>query len=215
MNKKELTENTIEIAGKTALSVIPVGGALITCVWDAVKGNAAQKRLNDWKEKVEERLSTLELSLEEIGNNEIFTSTIIKATDVAIKTMEVKKREYLANAVLNSVETSMEESEVMMYLDMMDRYTAWHLKILCYFQNPKAFPGVDENNYLMGSPLQPMYKVFPELESNNSLVNKIVADLYNDGMLNTSSMNATMTGNGMVASRTTDLGNKFIGFITN
>lgn len=119
MDKKVLAENAIEIAGKTALSVIPVGGTLITCVWDAVKGNAAQKRLNDWKGKVEERLSMLECTLEEIGNNEMFTSTIMKATD------------------------------------------------------------------------------------------------NNDGMLNTSSMNGTMTGNGMVASRTTDLGNSFIGFITN
>lgn len=83
MQKNEVVENVVEIAGKTALSVIPVGGTLISCVWDAVKGNAAQKRLDDWKEKVEERLSKVELSIDEIGSNEIFTSTIMRATDIA------------------------------------------------------------------------------------------------------------------------------------
>ena len=213
MEKKELTENIVEIAGKTALSAIPIGGTLITCIWDAVKGNAIQKRLEDWKEKVEGRLAKVELSLDEIGSDEIFASTIMKATDIAIKTMEEQKREYLANAVLNSVNCKMEESIVMMYLDMVDRYTAWHLKILCYFRNPKAFPQVDESKYYMGSPLQPLYEVFPELSSNSALVNKMVKDMYNDGVLNTPDMNCTMTGSGMVASRTTDLGNSFVDFI--
>jgi hypothetical protein len=214
MQKNEVVENVVEIAGKTALSVIPVGGTLISCVWDAVKGNAAQKRLDDWKEKVEERLSKVELSIDEIGSNEIFTSTIMRATDIAIKTMEETKREYLANAVLNSVYLEIEESIVMMYLDMIDRYTEWHLKILCYFRNPKAYPGVDESQYYMGSPLHPMYSVFPELEKNSALVNRIIKDLYNDGVLNTENMNCSMTASGMVASRTTDLGNNFIKFIT-
>lgn len=40
-----MLQNFEEFAGKMALSVIPVKGTLIRCVWDAVKGNAAQKRL--------------------------------------------------------------------------------------------------------------------------------------------------------------------------
>ena len=36
---KNVALDTVEIIAKTALSVIPVGGALATAVYDAVKGN--------------------------------------------------------------------------------------------------------------------------------------------------------------------------------
>ena len=38
--------DTIEIVGKTALSTIPIGGALATSVYDVVKGNSLAKRFN-------------------------------------------------------------------------------------------------------------------------------------------------------------------------
>ena len=34
--------DVLEITGKTALSVIPIGGALATAIYDAVKGNVLQ-----------------------------------------------------------------------------------------------------------------------------------------------------------------------------
>ena len=51
MDDKKVTEiisgEIVEVAAKTALSVIPVGGALLTAVWDSDKGNAAQKRMDE------------------------------------------------------------------------------------------------------------------------------------------------------------------------
>lgn len=45
----------------------------------------------------------MEETLENIGENELFTSAMMRATDIAIKTAETAKREYLANAVYNSL----------------------------------------------------------------------------------------------------------------
>ncbi|MGN0331924.1 MAG: hypothetical protein ACI4D9_02695 [Lachnospiraceae bacterium] len=92
MDDKKVTEiiagEIVEVAAKTALSVIPVGGALITAVWDSVKGNVAQKRMDEWKCLIEERLSKLELSLEDIGNNENFTTAMLCSSEMVIKTAE-------------------------------------------------------------------------------------------------------------------------------
>ena len=50
--------------------------------------------------------------------------------------------------------------------------------------------------------------------SKKELLDKIVKDLQNDGMMSEGSyMHAGMTSNGVAASRTTDLGNKFLKFI--
>lgn len=211
---KDIASEVIEVSAKTALSLIPVGGELISGVWDAIKSNTAQKRLDEWKTLVEERLSKIEITLEDVGNNENFTSAMFQATELAIKTAENKKREYLANAVLNALTCPMEESLVMIFLNMIEKYTLWHLKILDFFQNPKKFKGVNVKKYCMGSPIQVLYDVYPDLKQYDSLVNQIVKELYSDGLMNTSSLSTMMTADGMVSSRTTKLGNQFIKFIT-
>jgi len=204
----------IEITAKTALSAIPVGGALITGVWDSIKSNCAQGRLKEWQMLVESRLSKVDVTLEEIGNNENFTSAMFQATELAIKTSERAKREYLANAVLNSLSCPFEESVVMMFLSMVGKYTLWHLKILDFFQDPKKFSQVNRNNYCMGSPKTVLFDVYPELSYKEAYVDRIVKELYSDGLMNTENLNCTMTSSGMVASRVSDIGKDFIKFIT-
>lgn len=204
----------MEITAKTALSVIPVGGALITGVWDSIKSNCAQERLKEWQMLVESRLSKVDATLEEIGNNENFTSAMFQATELAIKTSERAKREYLANAVLNSLSCPFEESVVMMFLSMVGKYTLWHLKILDFFQNPKKFSQVNQNNYYIGSPKTVLFDVYPELSCKEAYVDRIVKELYSDGLMNTENLNCTMTSSGMVASRVSDIGKDFINFIT-
>ena len=216
MSEKKLLDvsELVEITAKTALSAIPVGGALITGVWDSIKTNCAQKRLTEWQTLIEDRLSKIDETLKGVGDNENFTSAMFQATELAIKTSEAAKREYLANAVLNSLTCPFEESVVMMFFSMIEKYTLWHLIILDFFQNPKKFEGVNEEKYYMGSPKTVLFDVYPELRDKEAYVDRIVKELYSDGLLNTENLNCTMTSSGMVASRVSEIGEKFIDFIT-
>lgn len=213
-NLVSFVHEAVEISAKTALSVIPVGGALLTGVWDSIKSNCAQKRLQEWQTLVEDRLSKLDTTLEDVGANENFTSAMFQATELAIKTSERAKREYLANAVLHSLSCPFEESVVMMFFSMIGKYTLWHLKILDFFQNPTKFDGVNESKYYIGSPKTVLFDVYPELKSKESYVDRIVKELYADGLMNTENLNCTMTSSGMVASRVSHIGEDFIKFIT-
>lgn len=66
----------------------------------------------------------------------------------------------------------------------------------------------------MGSASIVVEQVYPEIAQEKELLDKIVKDLQNDGMmLEGSYMHAIMTSNGVTASRTTELGNKFLKFI--
>lgn len=209
MSVKDVALSAVEITAKTVLSAIPCG-ALITNVFDAVKGGCLEKRKIKWQETVEKRLTTIEKTLEEIGNNESFTTTLVKATEVAMKTASDEKIEYLANAVLNSAEISLEEEKMIIFLSLLDQYTVSHIKILDYFNNPKKY-GADASNYMMGSPKDILFQKLPEL--NTPLFNKMFKDLYQDGMVTSDSLNGTMTGSGMVAKRTSALGDEFLNFI--
>lgn len=213
MDFNEIALDTIEIAVKTTLSVIPVGGALATSIYDAVKENCLSKRQEKWKASLEERLVKLENTLEDIGNNELFTTALVKATELAMKTAREEKMVYLANAVVNSLSPELEEEKLIVFMNLLDKYTVSHIKIIYFFNNPERFVGINSSSYMMGSPTIPLFHVYPDL--NNALFEKIYDDLYTDGMVNTENLNVTMTGSGMVAKRTTPLGDEFLKFILN
>lgn len=214
MEKKELLGESAEIIAKTLISAIPLGGTLITCIWDSIKANAANRRMEDWKKQIEEKICELDCTIEDIGNNDLFASAMMKATDIALKTAEDEKRKYLASAVKNSATASIDESVMMIYLDLLDKYTLWHIRILHLFRNPRDFEQVHVEGIMMGSASIVVEQVYPDIAKEKELLDKIVKDLQNDGMMAEGSyMHAGMTSNGVAASRTTELGNKFLKFI--
>lgn len=127
-----------EIAGKTAVSAIPVGGALATSVYDTVKNNCLEKRQKKWQEALENRISKMEVTLDDLGNSEIFTTAIIKATEVAMKTSSEEKLKYLANATANSYEGNIDETRFYLYMGLIERYTARHISIMKKYISPTA-----------------------------------------------------------------------------
>lgn len=207
---KDKLLDTIEIVSKTALSAIPIGGALATSVYDVVKGNCLAKRREMWESTIEERITKIEGALEDIGNNESFTTALIKATELAMRTASQEKMKYLANAVVNSFKLNLEEEKLIIFMDLLDKYTISHIRSLHFFYNPKEF---SNSSYVSGSPTTILFQAYPELD--NEMFKKVYNDLYNDGMVNlkTENLNITMTENGMFAKRTTQLGEEFLRFI--
>lgn len=211
---KEVVCEVAEVTGKTVVSFIPVGGVLATSVYDSVKSKVAEKRTREWNECIELRLSTLEKTVDEITDNELFITTILKATEIALKTAESEKRQYLANAVYNSIEASIEESKLTIFMDLLDRYSVWHIKMLKYWDNPKEMLGDKADSIYMDSGIGVLKLVFPEIVQNDILVNKIVKDLQRESLLTEGSYaQGTMTRTGLSASRTTGLGKEFLEFI--
>jgi len=202
-----------EIVVKTVTSEIPFVGTLLSCIIDEVKSNSMQKRQEEWMETIEEKLRQCAIDLETIGTNENFTTAIIKATEIAAKTAEKEKKVYLANAVANAIDFSADESILMIYMELLEKYTVWHLQVLSHFVNPAR--GIERGDEYMGGADSPLYRRYPHMRERADLVDKIVVDLQNEGMLSSGNyMHCTMTNSGMYAKRTTKLGDDFIQFIS-
>lgn len=213
MTVQEAAWNALEIATKTALGSVPVLGNLYSSVVDAVKSECLAKRYRKWVETVENRLLSLETTIEDLGQNDLFVSALLKASELAMKTSREEKINFLANAVVNSLNPSMDEEKLIVFLDLLDKYTVSHIKIIYFFHNPKSFEGIDSYEHSMGSPSTPLFHIYPEL--NNDLFKKIYKDLYVDGMITLENINITMTGSGMISKRTTPIGDDFLKFIFN
>lgn len=213
MNKEGLL-SLVEIAGKTMLSTIPVGGTLATLVWETVKSNKLDKRAKEWKLTVENRLSNLEISLDEIRESENFTTCILRTTELAARTSSTKKKEYLANALINSISLDIDEVKLLIFLNLIEKYTELHIIILDFFSNPLKFDKVKNSNFYMGSPMSLFYEVHPTLKEQNEIIILIIKELYADGLVSSEFFNVTMTKEGVQSGRVTQLGNKFLEFFS-
>lgn len=145
---------TVEIAGKTVVSsIIPIEGAgtLLTSIYDTVKNNCLEKRQKRWQETLENRISKMEATLDDLGNSEIFTTAIIKSTELAMKTSSEEKLKYLANATANSYEENIDETRFYLYMGFIERYTVRHISIMKEYIEPtaKEIDSTNENDVMI------------------------------------------------------------------
>ena len=106
------------------------------------------------------RLSTLEESiLNTLGYSEIFTTTLLRATELAIKT-NGKKVECLANAVRYSAGHEVNEDYIVIFLNYIERYSISHLKLLNFFNAPNQYYTSIGVEHINTSPMTLYYETF-------------------------------------------------------
>jgi len=91
---------------------------------------------------------------------------------------------------------------------MIDSFTELHIKVLKVFQSPSTPP-----NLSMGGLSNVLVYNFPELNDQRDVYDQIWKDLYSKGLVSTSNLHTTMSGHGLMAKRTTKIGDQFIAFI--
>ncbi len=204
------------------ISSAPLIGSVASEIFSMVIASPLEKRKEKWMLKIAESIEELQNKVEgfdvhSLCEDELFISVLNRASQLALSNHQEEKIDALKNVVINTaLKISIDENEEMMFINMIDSLTPWHLKIINYFENPKErFEefGIKPREYMMGSPITPLQEFYPELENKDSFINLIVNDLYNKGIFNVKDLNCTMTSNGMYSSRLTEYGMRFLRYI--
>lgn len=207
---------------KAGISAIPIIGGPAAELFSAIIISPLSKRRDEWIASIATALKELEekvegFRIESLSQNDVFITTVMHATQIAIRNHQAEKLMALRNAVLNTaLSISIDENTIMIFLNLIDAFTPWHLKILQFFESPTEWArsnGISFGNFYMGAPSDILEQAFPELRGKREFYDKIVKDLYSQGMMSIESLHGMMTFNGMIASRTTNLGNQFLAFI--
>jgi hypothetical protein len=208
---------------KAGLSAIPVIGGPAAEIFSAIIVPPLSKRRDEWIESIAEGLKSLEekvddFNIETLSQKEMFITTVMHATQGAIRNHQKEKLEALRNAVLNAALPNAPEEDIqLMFLNFIDPLTPWHLRILKFFDNPQEWGrrnGITYPNWSMGGASMVLEHAFPELKGRRDFYEQIVKDLFVRGLVNTDSLHITSTSQGMFTSRTTTMGKQFIDFIT-
>lgn len=198
---------------KAGLSMIPVAGGPAVELFQLLVQPPLEKRRAEWMKAVGEKLQDLEkqgLKLEDLQANERFVSAVMHATQAAMRTHVVAKRDALRNAILNvAVGQAPDETVQHLLLSFVDDLTEMHLRILKVFHQPTVPQGIS-----MGGLSTVLEQAIPDLRNRRDIYDQLWKDLYTRGLVNTEGLHVTMSGNGLASRRTTGLGEALLTLIS-
>jgi len=210
---------------RAGLSTAPFLGGPLAEFFSMVIAPPLEKRRDAWLIEIFTRLKMLEakidgFKIENLAQNKIFISTLLYATQAAMRTHQKEKLQALRNAVINSaILPSVDENLQLMFLNLVDRYTPAHLVILQLLDNQTQYG----KQYGFGTSKEDQWetiaqlieKSIPDLSEERPILMQILKDLSSDGLLTPDFEKRIHRPIDRASfSTTTKLGKIFLNFIT-
>ena len=137
---KETAADIVHSIVRAGLGAIPFGGTAAIEIFSKVILPPIEKRRYEWAELIGKRLKMLEdkgiLNIEDLKKNDKFITTVMHASQAAIRNHQKEKIEALRNAIINSaLPNSPDENLQLLFLNLIDTFSPWHLRVLDYFKD--------------------------------------------------------------------------------
>jgi hypothetical protein len=221
--KKTVGDAAHEIS-KAVLSVIPSAGGPLVALFENIFTTPLNKRKQEWFEELAGVVTEIQDKLEgmtpeKLSQNEMFITAALQASQIAIRNHKKEKIEALRNALFNSVQpTAPSEDKQLIFLRLIDELTPWHLRLLGLLNDPRKWMeknGVKNPGWGMGGVSTVIEHCLPELKANRDFYDQLIRDFQAGGLVGQGNfVHVTMTGGGLLESRTSGMGKEFIAFIS-
>jgi hypothetical protein len=191
---------------RAGFGAIPVLGAAATELFNSVITPPLERRRVEWMNDVAGRLEQLEedraLDLDRLQGDDAFITTVMYASQAAIKTHEAEKRAALRNAILNAALPHAPDASLQQHFVMLlDTLTVWHLRIL------NLLGSNQEREHVTVSDL--VANAWPEERVRHDFLKVILHDLNAAGLLGGLEQNMALSG----SRHTLVLGDEFLRFV--
>jgi len=220
---KETAGDHLHTLARAGISAIPVAGGPAVELFQMLIEPPVRKRQREWMESVAEGLRQLEVHqhcvVEDLKDNDVFIDTVMQASQAAIRTANQEKCAALRNAVLNAAtQNCPDETRQQVFVSLVDRFTVWHLRVLVLLSHPKEWfteQGKEPPQFTFSGSLDHLLLMaYPELKDHRDLYDLIAKELSQYGLLGVDGFHTMMSASGVMAKRTTKLGDQFLAFIT-
>lgn len=225
----ELINNIVSIAAGAIGAFIggPAGAAIgvaIPGIHDRIKESPIERRIRDWEAQLNESIDchlSHVLQSENLTNNPVFVSTIIHATNIALRNHEQEKLSALKNAVINSAFNLGDSANYQIYLNLINDLSPAHLYALKFFYNPAAWfrqRNIAESRSANEDPTELLVLALPDLKElasylvNDLMMKGLIASLDSEGVFK-SKLDGTPKPTYM-AKQTTTIADQFLLFIS-
>ena len=205
-------------AVRAVVSAVPLLGGPINQVLSLVLGPPVARRRDEWLKELADALEQLEtkfdgFKMESLENNEAFVSAALQATQIALRTHQHEKREYLRNALLKvAIGKGPDETRQQIFMNAIDAFSPAHVEVLDLLwrnfrgKNLWEVKSTPLNNRNYGAAIQ---IVVPELIGQVTVIEAVLSDLKNRGFSNLGGPQLSFPQGGQI----TNLGIEFLNFI--
>ncbi len=203
--------------------MIPVAGNPLAVALAVAMGWTYNRRLTQWMEDLAEAVTELQertigLSLEELAEDDAFADAVIAATRAAQATHIEEKLEALRNGVLNTLGPDAPTlDEQARFFRLIDQFTPAHLRLLAFLNDPAAIfdaAGLPRPDLMSGGRGHLLEEGMPEFKGRRDWYDLLDRDLAAASLTNHGGLHVIQTGASLWNPATSDLGRRFLAFIT-
>jgi hypothetical protein len=209
---------------RAAAGSVPIMGAAAAELIAFVVTPPLEARRNEWLNNLAQDLDVLQqrvdgFDVKALSSNDDFLSAVATGVTVATRSARREKRDLLRHAVLNAALGRVPEFDMQaVFIGYLEYVSPLHVQLLRALSDPrKALSEVGsrlEESMYMGAPAQIVEEVFPDLKGRRELYDSLWQDLFQRGLVNSDSLHGMMTKEGVLAARTTTLGDQFLSFLS-
>lgn len=216
---KEIIISTV----KATVGMVPVAGPYISEFISLAQNNVMNRRQEEWKTLVEEKLSRLQNRLDELSNDEFFVSVVQKTSSYAVQAYQAEKRTLFANVLYNAASVNIDQDKQMLFINLLEQYTILEIKLLDFLLVDRY----NENDYEKQSGMFRTY-TYPSEEkfldylaitdpgfSDGDYMLNLCGQLMRDGLIEEIDFGTPRRPNYIRKKRTTSLGDAFLAYIRN
>ena len=200
---------------RAMVAAVPLLGGPINEVLALVLAPPVTKRRDVWLKELADAFERLEAEVagfkkERLQDNERFVSAALQATQIALRTHQQEKRDYLRNALLRiALGKGPDETKQQIFMNAVDAFSPAHVRTLDLiwrnFRGKNLWsPSQGTRNY--GAAIQ---IAVPEVKGEISLIEAILSDLRNRGFSNLANLSLPFPAGGQI----TNIGIEFLEFI--
>ena len=157
-----------------------------------------------------------ELTPEKLAEDPSFITVLHHATEIAVRTHQKEKRQYLKNAIINSTKPNPPDFDKQMYfLRLIEELTVDHVLILDLYRNPRewfAHRQITPQEFMSAGRDQVLLQAYPDEAKSEDFRILVVNDLERRGLMG--SITGLVSGRAVYDSITSKIGKEFIEYIS-
>jgi hypothetical protein len=213
----------VERAVEAALGSVPVVGPALSVTFATALGWRLERRREEWFTHLAEGLEDVrqrmgKLDFKQLAENPTFVDAVITTTRTIEHTHQREKIAALRNAVLNSVAPDAPDADTQaMFLNLADRYTPSHLRLLMMWNDPQAWFALHgltpPTGEIAGAMTDVVEAGLPEMKGRQEFYGLVVADLNASGLF-AAELSGLLGTAALMRRLTNHIGRQFVEFIS-
>ncbi|HDM8130247.1 hypothetical protein [Vibrio harveyi] len=217
----EPVEDKIHRIVKSSVASIPGVGGVAAEVFNSIVESPMESRKIQWMIEVTDAINMhlveREHSIEKLIHNDVFITTLLQASQSALRQHSLDKREMLKNAVVNSaLDAELFEWKNAIFMNMIERFSVLHMVMLKVANQ--------EKNWFMDAFLKQkgrdkgfkaiLISEFPDLQGDLKYASIVWDELYREQLVIEREFDQLGSINGDKKRLTTDIAQEFLAFVS-